>query len=121
LSADKFKNVFVEVKPDEFLNHIKQLNDQGFRIVQICCTKTDFFELTYSFDKGYDLTNIRVNLESGNECPSISDFYPSAFLYENEIQEQFGIKYTGMNIDYGGKFYKTREKNAYLPKKNPAS
>ena len=120
MSADKFKNVIIEVKADDFLNHIKRMKDNGFRIVQICCTKTSAYELTYSFDKGYDLANLRVNLETGNEFPSISDFYRSAFLYENEIQDQFGIRFTGMNIDYGGKFYKIREKHPFLPKKNPA-
>jgi ech hydrogenase subunit D len=66
------------------------------------------FELTYSFDKDYAFTSMRVTVTPETEVQSITGVYGGAFLYENEIKELFGVKFAGINIDYNGHFYKKK-------------
>jgi ech hydrogenase subunit D len=97
-----------------------ELAHEGHRLVQICATtgETDL-ELTYSFDKGYALSNLRVMIpRSDAVVPSITGSYLAAFTYENELQDLFGIKVTDLAINYNGKFYTTAIKNPFLQKKS---
>jgi len=84
----------------------------GYRLVQIGATTLgDSYEVNYSFDKDYHFVNLRVKLSSvENPIPSISKVYFCAFLYENEIHDLFGIKISGIAVDYQGKLYKTTVK-----------
>ena len=45
---------------EKFLKALASRKFQGYRFVQICCTRVpEGFELTYSFDKDYELKNLR--------------------------------------------------------------
>jgi ech hydrogenase subunit D len=96
------------------------LSSQGCRLVQICCTTGEkTLELTYSFDKEYAFSNLRVIVpRSDAVIPSITGSYLAAFTYENELQDLFGIKVTDLVINYNGKFYVTAVKHPFLQKKN---
>jgi ech hydrogenase subunit D len=98
------------IAPKELLANAGELHKQGCRIVQICCTKLagNKFELTYSFDRDYRYTSLRVTVSSESEVPSITSVYGGAYLYENEIRELFGVKFKGINVDYNGHLYKKK-------------
>jgi ech hydrogenase subunit D len=100
-----------------------ELYNSGFRLVQISCTRLEGeWELTYSFDKDFELVNLRFILTSeGSVIPSISNIYWAAFLYENEIADLFGMKFQDMAVDYKGSFYRTRLKHPFsqLPENKP--
>lgn len=97
------------VTQEELLSGAQELRRQGYRIVQICCTMAGGrFELTYSFDKDYRFTNLRLTVDRQTEVRSITGVYGGAFLYENEIKELFGVKFKGISIDYNGHFYKKK-------------
>lgn len=86
----------------------KEMLDQGYRLVQIGCTNTgEAYEINYSFDREYHFVNLRIIISPEIELASISDSYPGAFVYENEIHDLYGITVTGMNIDFKGTLYKT--------------
>lgn len=99
----------ITVGIDGLLEAVRQMQGQGCRLVQIGCTKLDSgFELNYSFDREYRFTNIQVPVPSAEAVvPSVSGIYPSAFLYENEVHDLFGIPISGISVDYRGKFYRT--------------
>ena len=79
----------------------------GFRLVQIGATgREDGTELIYSVAKDYQMDNFRVFVESGEIINSISDIFPSAALFENEIAELFGVDIDCINLDFHGKFYR---------------
>lgn len=79
----------------------------GFRLVQIGATgREDGTELIYSVAKDYQMDNFRVFVESGEIINSISDIFPSAALFENEIAELFGVNIDCINLDFHGKFYR---------------
>ena len=91
-----------------------RMKAEGFRLVQISCTSQPDgrYEITYSFDKGYKMLNLRCYVpREGASVPSISPSYLAAFAYENELQDLFGVKVPGLLVDYQGKFYRMKEKS----------
>lgn len=108
------QNKRIDIEGQELLNQVAQMKENGFRLVQISCTRLgDVFELYYSFDKDYDFINIRLNITAEVELPSISLIYQPAFLYENEIHELFGIMINNISIDYEGGLYKLAVKTPF--------
>jgi ech hydrogenase subunit D len=101
------------IEPDKLIPKVMELKQNGYRLVQICCTKTNVFELNYSFDKDYKFLNLKIILEKLIDIYSITNIFPGAFLSENEIHELFGIPIKGINIDYNGTLYKTTIKNPF--------
>lgn len=92
-----------------------ELKKDGHRLVQVCCldTGTDL-EVTYSFDKGGSLLNVRITVsKSDPKIPSITSVYLGCFTYENELQDLFGLKVEGLAVDYGGKFYRSAGKSPF--------
>ena len=60
---------------------------------------------------------LRVRLPLENpELPSVSSFYWSAFLYENEMHDLFGVIVKGMAVDFHGKLYTTAVPAPYTRK-----
>lgn len=108
------QQIMVTIKASELLAKVAEYKMSGHRLVQICCTRTDVFEINYSFDKDYQFTNLRLILATSEEAiPSVSGIYWAAFLYENEMQDLFGVKVKGMVIDFAGNFYRTAIKRPF--------
>jgi ech hydrogenase subunit D len=98
----------VSVEKRDLVGIVAQLFAEGYRLVQVgCSTLVNAYDLTYSFDREYRLRHLRITVAPNEEVPSISVIYPSAFLYENEIQDLFGIIITNIAIDYRGTLYQT--------------
>ncbi len=98
----------IAVGKDELLGTVSDFHSQGYRLVQICCTALgDTIEINYSFDKDYRFTNLRLTVKPGEEIQSVSIIYWSAFAYENEMSELFGVKIRNIVVDYKGHFYRT--------------
>ena len=86
----------------------------GYRLCQICATAFEGYnEIIYSVVKEYTFENYKIELPIDDEITTISDFYPSAMLYENEMKELFGIKIKSINIDYDNKFYRIKAKTPF--------
>jgi len=97
----------VVIGREELSGRVKGLFEEGWRLVQMGCTKLDRFQVDYTFDKEYRFFNLRVMLPEGDAVlPSITPSYACAFAYENEIRDLFGVEFTGIGIDYGGNFYR---------------
>ncbi len=95
------------------LEHLRS----GYRLVQICATSVDGgAELIYSVALDYKLENYKIFVEEDEEINSISDIFPSAALFENEISELFGVKIDLINMDFHGKFYRIDKETPF--KKN---
>ena len=101
------------ITKDELHAKAASLVQAGYRLVQICCVKepsgrepAQVLEMNYSFDKDYSFLNFKLDLSVGEELPSITPVCPAAYLYENEIHDLFGIKITGISVDFKGTLYK---------------
>jgi len=97
-----------DISVEELLGEVKKKSDDGYRLVQMGCTRIDeIFEINYSFEKEYKFENLRITISGDTVVPSISDSYWGSFIYENEMHDLYDIKVEGMNIDFNGYLFKT--------------
>jgi ech hydrogenase subunit D len=82
------------------------LKSAGYRFVTMtACTNADgTADIFYSFDRGLELITLKTTVDAAITVKSISDVYLAAAFVENEISELFGLKFSGLAIDYGGRF-----------------
>ncbi len=85
----------------ELCRAVAALKAKGCRFVTITCVGADQrgAELLYHFDRELALSHLRLTV-AGDEVPSICGIYSAAFLVENEIQDQFGLRFNGLVPDY---------------------
>jgi len=91
----------VDIK--EFIPAIQAMQASGARFVTASgVDHGDSFEIIYSFDIGDSvLDSIRLVVPKGEHVPSVSGIFPYAFMIENELQDCFGIDFTGLPINAG--------------------
>jgi ech hydrogenase subunit D len=107
------KQITKELNHSEVLGLVFELHRGNYRLVQISCTKIqNGYEIIYSFDKNYNMLNLKVTIAEIDEILSITSVYPYAFLYENEMKDLFGVHIDNINVDFEGNLYK-------LPVKTP--
>ncbi len=102
-----------------FLERVQALQRDGYRLLMINATaiaSTEDVELTWSFEKHGHLEHWREQVPPEQEVPSVSGLYPFAYLYENEVRELFGVKVTGLNVDFKGQLYQTSTKVPFSAK-----
>ena len=114
---------FEPITSDALVQQARLMRQQGYRLVQIGVTRLpDQLELTYSFDLERRLRNFRLHLPAAQpRVPSISAVYWSAFLYENEMHDLFGVHVDGMAVDFHGNFYRTTVKFPFGSTKAPVA
>jgi len=104
----------IPIEASMLLPKVKEMFDNGYRLVQIGCTKLENNELTYAFDKDYNFIYFKLIVAPDSpKLPSISSVYWCAFLYENEIHDLYGVQFSGIAIDFHGNFYRTAQDKAF--------
>lgn len=112
------EQIFKIIGTSELLTEVKNLKADGYRLGQACATVVgDTIEIIYSFDKAHQLLNLKLVISNGEEVESITGDYWSAFIYENEMHDLFGVKFNHSALDYQGKFFKVAEPTPWNPKK----
>lgn len=82
-----------------------KLKTDGYRFVTMTCLDAgDAHEVIYHFDKNYQLKHLRLALPKGTTLPSISGVFFAAVLVENEIKDLFGVDFSGLAVDFKGRF-----------------
>ena len=113
------EHVIREITPEELLGNVMAMKKNGLRLSQICSAySNEKLELSYSFadDNTYDYINLRIVIDKDTEVCSITEIYPYAFLYENEMKELFGVNIMMMNMDYNSKLYRLHDKAPFINK-----
>ncbi len=89
------------------------MKKDGYRFVTMSCVEldADTVDILYHFDRDLHLKHLRLTIQKKEAVPSVSLVYFAAFLVENEIQDQFGIRFDGLVLDY--------ERTLYLEKEAP--
>ena len=94
-------NINEELTLDNILEKIASMPLRGYRFVTMTTVDCgDTFDIYYHFDRRYKLNNLRLKVAHGAKVPSISGICSAALIVENEIQDLFGITFTGLAIDY---------------------
>lgn len=101
------KQVFTAIELPALLASAQAYERSGARFVQCCAAPGTEgpIELTYSFDTGNALENLRIAVTPADEIPSITSLFPAAFVFENEMHDLYGISVSGISVDFAGKFY----------------
>ncbi len=119
----------VTVTPQTLLEEVQRLADKKYRFVTMSQTVMDenTLRLYYHFDENLTMTDLRMNASSclwspdardamgmthlcmdvnkDELIPSISSIYGCAVLIENETQDQFGVRFSGLPLDFQGGLY----------------
>jgi NADH:ubiquinone oxidoreductase subunit C len=106
---------FHPVAASEIVEEAKKYAKEGYRLIQMCCTKTPTeMDIFYTFEKlSLECVNIKLQVNVGDTLPSISDTFFHAFLYENEIHDLYGVNFTGMAVDFQGTLYEVSVKHPF--------
>lgn len=99
-----------EIKKTDLLGEVQKLKDDGYRLVTTSCTDMGSeFMIYYHFDKANEMKHLKLVSNKQDEVPSISGIYLAGALSENEMKDLFGMKISGLVLDYGGKFMITSD------------
>jgi ech hydrogenase subunit D len=95
-------------------DEVKKCLDEGWRLVTLSAVDTGEagFDIIYHFDKDMVMKHYRLSVAKDVVVPSISTVIFAALLVENEIQDQFGIKFADLVLDFGGSLYLEEEVRA---------
>lgn len=113
------ENVLMEITPETLLEHVMTFKNKGLRLSQICSAyANEKLELSYSFaeNETNDYITLRLVIDKDTEVCSITEFYPYAFLYENEMKELFGVKIQMIGLDYQNKLYRLQDEAPFINK-----
>ena len=90
------------ITTDKIIPTAEQMKMAGYRLVTLTAVELneDEVDLIYHFDREITLQHFRVNVSKSRLVPSISGVYFAAVLVENEIQDQFGLRFEGLALDY---------------------
>ena len=101
----------ISVSLDEVIEKIAKKKVEGYRFVTMSCAQLDenTIDILYHLDKDLKLINFRLTVPRNAAVPSISPVYFAAFLVENEMQDLFDIRFTGLVIDYERTLYLEEE------------
>ena len=117
-----------DVTPETLLAEVQTLFDKKYRFITMSQTVVDeqTLRLYYHFDENITMTDLRLNadrcrwipgednkgmlhlrmdVDRDAPIPSISSIYFCAVLIENETQDQFGVHFDGLPLDYQGALY----------------
>ena len=97
----------IPVAIERLISETTRLKNEGYRFVTLTCSvlPEETFQIIYTFDRDYGLVHLTLSIPQGLAIPSLSPVYWAAFLVENEIQDLFGLRFTGLTIDYQRTLY----------------
>ena len=81
-----------------------------------CLDLGEKFEIIHHFqleDSIEWVKHIRVVIDKEDTLPSISNIYLCAVLCENEIQDHFNVKISGLALDFKKRFLRAKESPEY--------
>ena len=101
----------IEVTHETLKDEIHRLLDAGYRLETMTCVDIDdnTVDLLYHFTKDLQLIHLRMKQSKSENVPTISDVLFAAFLVENEIQDQFGLCFEGLVLNFSNFLYLDEE------------
>ena len=104
---------FRSIPLDKLIDTCKERKNEGYRLAQLCpkLERDDSITLIYTFVKESEMINYKVSgIKKGvTEVPSVTELFITAFVFENEAHDLFGVNIVGNLIDFQGKFYSFAE------------
>jgi ech hydrogenase subunit D len=100
-----------DIAADALKGEVLKLKADGYRFVTMSCVDLDedHVDLIYAFDRELEMVHYRLKQPKAQPALSISDILFTAFLVENEIQDQFGICFEGLVLNFENYLYLEKE------------
>lgn len=100
-----------DITSDALKGEVLRLKTDGYRFVTMTCVDldADHVDLLYAFDRDLEMIHYRLRQPKAQPALSISDVLFAAFLVENEIQDQFGICFDGLVLNFESYLYLEKE------------
>ena len=97
----------LDITKETLRGEVERLKAENYRFVTITCLELDenTLEMIYHFDRNLELIHYRMQIPKNHPMPSLSPIFFAAFLVENEIYDQFGVKFDDLVLDFGGTLY----------------
>ncbi|MBC2715863.1 MAG: NADH-quinone oxidoreductase subunit C [Desulfobacteraceae bacterium] len=97
----------IPVTPEILSGETAKIKYEGYKFITLSCVEMDAnnVEILYHFDRDLQLKHFRLAVPKKTIIPSISPIYMAAFLVENEIQDLFAIRFSGLVIDFNRTLY----------------
>lgn len=101
------KGKVIDVTLDTIVGEVMNMKNDGQRLVTFSTYQEGENKLgiLYHFDKDYENTHLRLTAEMDKPIPSVSGVYFAALLVENEIRDQWDVKFDGLVLDFNRTLY----------------
>ncbi|MGE4470718.1 MAG: NADH-quinone oxidoreductase subunit C [Desulfovibrio sp.] len=93
----------IAVTRDNLVSEVMNMKNEGCRFVTMSTVLTaeDAVDVLYHFEKDFEVTHLRLaDQPLAEPVPSISGVYFCAMLAENELRDLFGMRFTGLVLDF---------------------
>jgi len=96
------KGTIIDVTIDNVVGEVMNMKNDGQRFVTLSTYQEGEGKLgiLYHFDKEYEDTHLRMTVDMKKPIPSVSGVYFGAMLVENEIRDQWDVKFDGLVLDF---------------------
>jgi ech hydrogenase subunit D len=107
---------YAEIGADGLVAEAARRLEGNWRLVVITALQNpEGVEISYVFEKAQQLESLRLSLPlDARTLPSITGSYLAAFIYENELQDLFGVKVEGLALDFKGNFYMKAKETPFI-------
>jgi len=96
------KGKVIDVTLDNIVGEVMNMKNDGQRLVSFSTYNAGEGKIgiLYHFDKALENTHLRLVADMDKPIPSVSGVYFSALLVENEIRDQWDVKFDGLVLDF---------------------
>ncbi|NPD31423.1 NADH-quinone oxidoreductase subunit C [Eggerthellaceae bacterium zg-1084] len=103
----QFTSQFIPIQKDAVHDEARRRFDEGWRLSNVhAALDEDGTSVYYTYERGGTFENLHVaGITASDSLPSITDVYFSAFVFENETRELFGVDIRDIALDFGGNLY----------------
>ena len=97
----------IDVTLDTVVGEVMNMKNDGQRLVTFSTYQEgeDKIGILYHFDKELEVTHLRLVADMAEPIPSVSGVYFAALLVENEIRDQWDVKFDGLVLDFNRSLY----------------
>jgi len=96
------KGKVIDVTLDTVVGEVMNMKNAGQRLVTFSAYSAGEGKIgiLYHFDKELESTHLRLVADMAKPIPSVSGVYFAALLVENEIRDQWDVKFDGLVLDF---------------------
>ena len=101
------KGKVIDVTLDTVVGEVMNMKNDGQRLVTFSTYQEaeKKIGILYHFDKDLEATHLRLVADMDKPIPSVSGVYFAALLVENEIRDQWDVKFDGLVLDFNRSLY----------------